>query len=589
MTTAAPLLESVPTDARRGHATRCVLALVAIVFVVFGRLIFSDFTWWDDQDTIHHNALLNPPTLQTLHYYWTRMPQGLYVPITYTVWAAIAKVAYVGVPDEFGVTLNPLLFHFASVFCHAGSVSIVFLILRRLFGGDRPALLGALLFAVHPVQVETIGWASGLKDLLCWLGASAIVLLYVRRAQAAAREARALWCSWEMPVAALILVLAILSKPTAMVTPAALLMLGGLVLGRGWRRSMTELAPLFAITLGGMAIARVAQTVAPSQHLPLWQRPLIVGDTLTFYLGKLIWPARLAADYARNPGVTMADPWVYAYWIVPAAIAVAAVALHRRLPWLALAFALFVIGVAPVSGVTAFQMQRLSTVTDHYLYFSMLGPAVALAWLATRWRGRWMTTTSAILLAAFASRSFVQTGVWHDSFSFFEGTIRANPRSTMARLNLVVCYLNKLEPEPAAAMRYASEAYEIAPDDMTVLWNYAVAKSAVNERDELDALFERAWVEAKNQGAPSSVLAELARAAYESLRGSRPYENIIRWCDRAIANNPNDGTARALLISTEQERAATQPSSTQPSATAPAATRRVTTAPAPAPASAPSR
>ena len=581
-TIAAPMSNAadasyVPPVARR-HTAACIVVLILVVVAVFGRLIGSDFTWWDDQGTVHHNEYLNPPTLTTLRYYWTTMPQGLYVPVTYTVWAAIAKVAYVGVPDEYGISLNPIFFHLASVLCHVASVAMVFLILRRLVGTDRPALLGALLFAVHPVQVETVGWVSGFKDVLGWLGSIGVVLLYVRRVQQAERDGQPVWRSWEMPVAALVLILAILSKPTAMVTPAALLTMDGLVMRRQWRRAAASLAPLFAITAGGMVLSRIAQTVTRDAHLPAWQRPLIVGDSLTFYLGKLIWPARLTVDYGRRPADALADPLIFLYWTIPAAIAVALVAFHRRVPWLALAFAILAIGVAPVTGITAFQMQKISTVTDHYLYFSMLGPAIGLAWITSRFPRRSVTVLAGIVLVALGVRASVQVAVWRDTFTLFEATLRAHPRSTVARTNLVVCYLEKLHPEPAMAQRYAREAYEIAPDESTVLWNYGVATAHIGQFEAAVAPLERCWTIAVEQGAPRGMRFELARAAYEAFRPTTRYDELIKWTERALANNPNDGPARALLIQSQQRKdaAATQPTT-------------ATAAPAPAPASAPSR
>src|SRR4051812_9590699 len=74
--------------------------LFLAVLLAFGRVAFNDFTWWDDNGTIHHTPLLNPPRFSSLRYYWTTMTQGLYVPVTWTVWIVLARLAFVQTPDE---------------------------------------------------------------------------------------------------------------------------------------------------------------------------------------------------------------------------------------------------------------------------------------------------------------------------------------------------------------------------------------------------------------------------------------------------------------------------------------------------------
>src|SRR6267378_78163 len=146
---------------RRSFAYPLLLAILTLI--VFGRIATNDFTYWDDAGTIHHNARLNPPTAQKVLWYWGHSELGLYIPVTYSVWGVLAAAARLDAPDEFDISLNPWLFHAASLIVHVGSVLLVFRILRRLIGRDGPSFAGALLFAIHPLQTETVAWASGLK------------------------------------------------------------------------------------------------------------------------------------------------------------------------------------------------------------------------------------------------------------------------------------------------------------------------------------------------------------------------------------------------------------------------------------------
>ena len=420
---------------RRGEKSRASsnLIVIALIVLTFWRLGTSEFTWWDDQMTIHHNGRFNPPTLKTLSFYWTTPDLGLFVPVTSTLWAGLAKLAYVGTPDDYGVLLNPAVFHVTSLLLHIISGLLVLRLLRRLIGDETPALAGALLFALHPVQVESLGWVSGMKDVLCWCFALAALLLYVRRVQANQNQTRSAWRGFDLPAAFFLMAMAILSKPTAMVLPAAMVVIDLLLLSRPWRRVALTAAPFFILTVAGAILARDAQFVQHVKAAPLWQRPFIVGDSLAFYVRQLVWPQTLTIDYGRMPERVMASAPGYLWWLLPAAIGAAAMAAARRgtrLPLAALLIA--VIGIAPVSGIATFQMQSFSTVTDHYLYFSMLGVGLLLAWTLSRWPAKSLRVAAFVVIGVFAVRSWFQTSIWHDSYALFGHAARGE-RSQLPR------------------------------------------------------------------------------------------------------------------------------------------------------------
>src|SRR2546421_3044404 len=209
------------------------LLLAVATILVFGRITTNDFTYWDDAGTIHHNPRLNPPTVRNVLWYWGHSELGLYMPVTYTVWEALAAVARLEAADEFGIALNPWLFHAASLIVHIGSVLLVFHILRRLTARDAASLVGAMLFAIHPIQVEAVAWASGLKDLLCGFFALLAIWQYMRFSDETSQR------RWMHYAAALLaFVLSMLSKPTGMLTP----ILAGIVTYWGMRRPARQIA-----------------------------------------------------------------------------------------------------------------------------------------------------------------------------------------------------------------------------------------------------------------------------------------------------------------------------------------------------------
>ena len=142
------------------------LLLIVITILAMFPLCGFEFTSWDDLSNVAHNELLNPPTLANLWACWTKPQLAIYIPLTYTVWSVIALVARTDAPDPSGIWLNPYLFHTANVAVHITAALFAYALLKRLVGKAWPAAVGAAIFAVHPLQVESIGWVAGMKDVL---------------------------------------------------------------------------------------------------------------------------------------------------------------------------------------------------------------------------------------------------------------------------------------------------------------------------------------------------------------------------------------------------------------------------------------
>jgi tetratricopeptide (TPR) repeat protein len=413
------------------HPWRWGVAIVLITLAGFARLIACDFTWWDDADTIHHNPRLNPPTLASVQHYWTAAgpdaPAGLYIPATYTLWIALAAIARNSAPDAQGIWLNPHIFHAANVLLHALSAGAAFALLRRLLRQNWPAAAGALLFALHPVQVEPVAWISGTKDVLCGLLSIAALWQYVAAVDDESHQFHA--GRWSL--ATLLLLLAILAKPTAVVAPFMAMAIDRLLLRRPWRAIWLALWPWLILCGAGAAVGRWSQAAPWSSPLPLHDRPAIAADALAFYLGKLLWPAHLCPDYGHRPAAVFASGRIYFTWIAPAALAAVLIALRRRWPVGIAAGWLFLLPLMPVLGIVGFMFQFFSTTADHYLYLAMLGPALLLGWCvmaAPRWRGGAIVA----LLLLLSVRTLQQEPAWQNTRTLFEHTLAVNPLSFTA-------------------------------------------------------------------------------------------------------------------------------------------------------------
>jgi hypothetical protein len=465
---------------RREHWT--ILVLVVATLCVMGPLCGSEFTNWDDDTTIAHNPRLNPPSWGSVGYYWTHTQEGLYAPVTYTAWNALAAVGRLESPDPTGVRLNSWVFHTFNVLVHVVNVLLVFGVLRLILGGDDvAACIGALVFAVHPVQVEAVGWASGTKDLLCGMFSLLAVwqyLLYARRrgewgSQDERLGGKRLSPGAHYAIGLIAMVLGILSKPTAMVVPAIVFVLDVCVVGRPVKRAAVAAAGWLLAAAPLMVVAKLVQPAELIATAPLWARPMVAGFSLFFYLGKVVWPARLAFDYGWRPPLLMAHGWFYVVWIVPVVVGVVVWRGRRRWPVLRAGALVFVIGLAPVLGFSRFLFQTFSTVADHYLYLSMLGVAMGVGWGVARFgrrvsgegttsdsrgrpsprsspgvagegervRLRWgVLAAMAIAVVALAVRAAVQVPVWRDSLTLNANNVAVTPWSYASFNNLGNAY-----------------------------------------------------------------------------------------------------------------------------------------------------
>jgi len=186
-------------------------------------------------------------------------------------------------------------------------------VLRRLVMEDdgRAALAGALLFAVHPVQSEAVAWASEAKDLLSALFSLLAIRQYLVFREGENRRAY-LWASGAFACA-------LLAKPSAVVAPVLLVILNRGIQRRDWAGSLRGLSPWFVAAAAFTLIAAHVQPAAGLHFVaPVWLRPAIALDALTFYLGKLVLPLHLIPDYGHT-SQSVVSSGALAYSWIPAA------------------------------------------------------------------------------------------------------------------------------------------------------------------------------------------------------------------------------------------------------------------------------
>ncbi len=441
--------------------------LVAATVAVFGQVVGHQFVDCDDDINIYKNPLIVAGNWDGVRQFWTEPYAGLYAPLTYTLFAAEAWVARrPGDPLSASAQFDPRLFHLGNLVLHVACVVLVFGVLALLVGGrlsgalapgnspgaktvlvgDRIAAAGgAVLFALHPLQVESVSWVTETKGLLAAMFSLVALWQYVRFARVTGPETAESSTSkapssrtraMHYALATVAYALALVSKPTAVAVP-----LIAAVLDYGWlrRRVWRVAAALLPWVALGAAIAVVTTSAQSTAHVsslaPWWARPWVAADAVTFYMWKLIFPWNLAIDYGRTPARVIESGWGYAAWVIPCVVLALLARLADRRQWLVAAF-VFLAALAPVLGLVPFGFQNLSTVADRYAYLALLGPALALAWWLRQYGTNRALAGVGLLALVLGAISFVQASRWRDTRALMEHVLRVNRRSYLAHSNL---------------------------------------------------------------------------------------------------------------------------------------------------------
>ena len=169
-----------------------VLLLLLVVVAVYGEVLtFQFLPFWDDDTNIHRNPLYSPLSWENIALFWKGPFQQLYIPVTYSVWGALVALSRILAGTTLSVgPINPVLFHGMNLVIHLFSTVMVFMILFQLIDVRNTqtmskrrllcsAAVGALAFALHPVQVEAVAWVAGLRDLLGGAFSLAVITLFL--------------------------------------------------------------------------------------------------------------------------------------------------------------------------------------------------------------------------------------------------------------------------------------------------------------------------------------------------------------------------------------------------------------------------
>jgi Tfp pilus assembly protein PilF len=443
------------------------LGVALVVIVVFLPALRNGFVSWDDEENFLENPNYRGLGLANLRWMWTTFHLGHYVPLS---WMTL------GLDYELW-GMNAAGYHATSILIHALNAALLFVLARTLFrrvfpqyasspAVDWAAAVAALLFALHPLRVESVVWITERRDVLSLLFYLSTVIVWLRATSGEVHKPRPYWTSVALFVCAL------LSKATSMTLPAVLLLLDIYPLrrltARNWRdvsspavrRAYLEIVPFAMLSAASIVLSIIA--LHPPAQLPISNKIAVSAFSLCFYLLKSVLPTGLSPLYEMPQHVDPLAGMFVASYVAVAALVITAFVLRRRLPGFVAALVGFVVITLPMLGVVQNGPQIAA---DRYTYHStpslalLAGAAVFLVLGIPSWL---RFTISGVALGGLAIATLAQTNVWRDSRTLWSHVLLVDPSSAVGHS----AYSSLLfrEGEVPEALDHARRAIALAPN-----------------------------------------------------------------------------------------------------------------------------
>ena len=430
------------------------LILVVAVIITYLPVWHAGYIWDDDAHITANPCIVGPFGLKEI---WTTSAAQI-CPLTLTVfWLEHALWG-----------LAPFPYHIVNVLMHAACAILLWRVLRSL---QIPgAWLGAALWALHPLQVESVAWITEMKNTQSGLFYLLTILFFVRGLKADGQRTS----GWNYALTLLFAALAMASKSSTVILPVVLCMCAWWMEGRWHWRNVIKVGPMFLMSIAAGVLSLWTQHIEAAEDLkwgvPTWSERLIMtGDGIWLYVAKLLWPHPLMAIYPRWD--IDASQW-FSYLPLLALIIAPLLLWRIGESWcrpLLFALAYYLVGLLPVLGLAD------RYVADHYQYLASMGP-LALAGAGMVWLADFTIPTRPALRSGLCAGLLLVLGLlsWQRTWAFegqetlWTDTLAKNPDCWVACNDLGYALFQKGQVDEA--MAHYQTALEINP-------NYAAANN----------------------------------------------------------------------------------------------------------------
>lgn len=513
--------------------------LIALVVLAYLRVWDAGFIWDDDAHLTRNVCIVGPAGLTGI---WTTA-EATYYPLVLTTFWALHKL----------VGLNPLAYHALNVALQAANALLIWQVLRAL--NVRGAWMGAVLWALHPVMVQSVAWITETKNTQ-----SCFFYLLAIFAFAKWNTSRR-W--WQLLLALVFAVAAMTSKTSTVVLPAILALVVWWQNGRLRWREVLALVPFAVVAAAASAWTIWEQKFHSGAVGAQWsqsalERIAIAGRDVWFYLAKLAWPEPLIFVYPR----WQIDVSRWENFLPSAAAGIALIVLWWFRKTMAVrailfAFACFIVALLPVLGFFDVYYFRYSFVSDHFQYLASMGPLALCGAGIKLVEEQWPFVKIPLLVLLFGGLAFLsseQTRIYHDAETLWRTTTARNPSAWIGHYELARIFRERGDVD--AAIDEYKQGLAIWPTYADAHYNLA---SVYLQKGDADSAIIEYRTAIKLQPDDPEIHNNLANA----LRGSGQMPEAIAEYETALRLQPNFAAAhanlaRALLQSGEIVKAVEQ-------------------------------
>jgi protein O-mannosyl-transferase len=515
----APPLAQWPFRSARANT----LLILFLVLLAYAPALHSGFVWDD------HPGHVTRPELQSLAglaRIWTEVgATQQYYPLLHTAFWLEHRL--------WGE--SAAAYHLLNVLLHATAACLVGALLRRLRVPG--AGLAALIFALHPVMVESVAWISEQKNTLSAVLYLCAALAYLRYVDGKDARRTAYWIAFAL------FLLALATKTVTATLPATLLVILWWRKGRiAWREDVLPLLPWFGFSaVAALVTSSVEHTLIGAQGTDFGLGPadrvLLAGRAFWFYLAKLAWPADLAFIYPRW-SIRAAEGWPYVFPVAAVGLILALWWRSRQARSSLAAILIFGGTLFPALGFVNVFPFIYSFVADHFQYLASIAMIALAAAAITKLPRTVVRRASPVLIVALALLTWRQCGTYRSVFTLYTATLAKNPECWMAHNNLAIALVDAGHGDEA--LPHYEQALRIRPQYSEGENNYGYALTALGRAAEGVPHLQRAltlqpkYAEAQNN----------LGVAYMAL--SRPVDGAAAF-RRALELQPNYPVAHVNL------------------------------------------
>ena len=507
--------------------------ILLITVLVYGQVLSFDFAGLDDRLLVTHNEVVKGISIRTITQAFTSYDPELYIPLTMLTYQLEYMIAGTA----------PWIYHLTNLLLHLTATILVFLCVERFYKQQRSqeshwiAALVTVVFALHPLNTQTVAWVAARKDLLSSVFCLGSILTYLLFLEREGSRRRKLYST-----SIGLFALSLLSKVSTAPLPLALLLMDWII-QRDRKTALREKIPYGILSILFITIALIGK-IGKEPALSILETALLAAKSSTFYLQNILLPQNLALSYEYQGSITVGDPTFLVPLLILLGLMGAAYHLRRKKSMITFGIVFYLLFLTPTL-FTFVKNETIEVASDRYAYMAMLGIVIAGAHIVLPY----LKTSKHLIIGGLAlilaGSAGAQAALWKDEETILTHTLALYPHTTVSLINLGTVYYHQGNVEEAIALY--TQARQQAPSLIDSTLNLARIRYNQGDIEEALTLMEEA-IDTIDDATPPSRGDVQALLYYCSLLDTLGRtDEALTQCKRATTLAPQDFTAHHTL------------------------------------------